>query len=48
MKNIWAICQLILLCLSIACLVLQNGMANEYLIMSFEIAILYKLESEGE
>ena len=48
MKKVWGIGQLLFLCLSIICLILRNGMANEYLIMSFEMAILNKLESEGE
>lgn len=46
MRKVWLCGQLFFLALSIVCVILQNGMSNEYLIMSFEMAILYKLEGE--
>jgi hypothetical protein len=47
MKNVWVIGQIIFLILAISSLILKNGMTNEYMILSFEMAILYKLESES-
>lgn len=46
MRKVWLCGQLVFLALSIVCIILQNGMSNEYLIMSFEMAILFKLEDE--
>ena len=46
MRKVWLCGQLVFLALSIVCVILQNGMSNEYLIMSFEMAILYELEDE--
>ena len=46
MKIVYAIGQIIFLILAIRSLILQNGMTNECLILSFEMAILYMLESK--
>lgn len=46
MKIVYAIGQTIYLILAIRSLILQNEMTNEYLILSFEMAILYMLESK--
>ena len=43
---VYAIWEIIFLIMAIRSLILQDGMTNEYLILSFEMAILYKLESE--
>lgn len=45
MKIVYAIGQIFFLIFAIRSLILQNGMMNELLILSFEMAILYKLES---
>ena len=44
---VYAIWEIFFLILAIRSLILQDGMTNEYLILSFEMATLYKLESES-
>ena len=44
MKTIYGIAQIIFLCFAIVNAILANEQANDFLIMSFEMAILYKLE----
>lgn len=46
MKTIYGIAQIIFLCFAIVNAILENGLVHEFLIMSFEMAILYKLECE--
>ena len=45
MKKIYIISQIIFICFAIVNAILENGQANDFLIMSFEMAILYKLEN---
>ena len=46
MKTIYGIAYIIFVCFAVINAILGNGQSNDYLIMSFEMAILYKLECE--
>lgn len=45
MKTIYGIAQIMFLCFAIVNFILENGQANDFVIMAFEMAILYKLEN---
>lgn len=45
MKTICGIAQIIFLCLAIINAIMKTEQVNDFLIMSFEMAILYKLEN---
>lgn len=44
MKTIYGIAYIIFVCLAVFNAILKNEQANDFLIMAFEMAILYKLE----
>lgn len=48
MKTVWLVGEFMFLCLAIIFAILRKADAvNQYLIMSFEMAIMYQLESKS-
>ena len=46
MKLVWLAGQLLFLVFAVASMITKPNMANEYMILSFEMAILFRLEGE--